>query len=441
MSELALRYAPPRHGLPRLLAGAWDDWSAALDAHLDRHGPLPLPTGRRPADRLSPLIDVLERSGLTGRGGAGFPTGRKLRSVVAGRGPAVVVANGMEGEPASAKDRMLLTRLPHLVLDGVSLAAEAVGAEAAYVAIHRGDREYADHLRKAIADRARSGVDPVPIEVAELPRRYVASEQSSIVQFLNGGPAVPTFAPPRPHERGVGGRPTLVNNVETLAHLAMIARYGDSWFRSLGAPHAPGTMLATVGGAVRRPGVYEIPLGTTVGAAIMIAGGPAERTRAVLCGGYFGRWLSAEVAWNVPLTHADLRRVGGALGAGIIMALPESACVLAETARVVRYLSEETAGQCGPCVFGLPELADALAELAFTGGRGRAIRNTSRLVGLVDGRGACRHPDGVAQLVASALDAFADDAFEHDQYGPCEGLRRAPLLPVPGHDDRDGVRR
>jgi NADH:ubiquinone oxidoreductase subunit F (NADH-binding) len=172
-----------------------------------------------------------------------------------------------------------------------------------------------------------------------------------------------------------------------------------------------------------------------------MAGGPAERTRAVLCGGYFGRWLSAEVAWNVPMTHADLRRVGSALGAGIIVALPESACVLAETARVVRYLSEETAGQCGPCVFGLPELADALTELAFTGGRGRAIRNTARLVGLVDGRGACRHPDGVAQLVASALDTFADDAFEHDQYGPCDGLRRTPLLPVPGLDDRDGVRR
>jgi NADH:ubiquinone oxidoreductase subunit F (NADH-binding) len=424
-----------------LLAGAWDEWSADLDAHLDRHGPLPVPPGPRSAGRLSPLIELVERSGLTGRGGAGFPTGRKLRSVATRKGPAIVVANGMEGEPASAKDRLLLTRLPHLVLDGVSLAAEAVGADSAYLAIHRGDHEYAAHLRRAISLRAKAGVDEVPIELAELPRRYVASEQSSIVRFLNGGPAVPTFAPPRPHESGVGGGPTLVNNVETLAHLAMIARYGDGWFRSLGAPHAPGTMLVTVSGAVNRPGVYEIPLGTTIGHAMMIAGGPAERTRAVLCGGYFGRWLSAEVAWNVPLTHADLRHVESALGAGVLVAVPESACVLAETARVVRYLSEETAGQCGPCVFGLPELADALAELAFTGGRGRAIRNTSRLVGLVDGRGACRHPDGVAQLVASALDTFADDAFEHDQYGPCEGLRRRPLLPVPGDEDRDEVRK
>ena len=182
------------------------------------------------------------------------------------------------------------------------------------------------------------------------------------------------------------GRPTLVNNVETLAHLAMIARYGDIWFRSLGAPHAPGTMLVTVAGAVNRPGVYEIPLGMSVGQVMLVAGGPAEPMRAVLCGGYFGRWLSAEAAWRVPMTHADMRRAGGMMGAGILVALPDSACVLAETARVVRYMAEETAGQCGPCVFGLPALADAVAELVFTGGRGRATRQVRRLAGLVEGR-------------------------------------------------------
>jgi NADH:ubiquinone oxidoreductase subunit F (NADH-binding) len=173
----------------------------------------------------------------------------------------------------------------------------------------------------------------------------------------------------------------------------------------------------------------------------MLAGGPAERLRAVLSGGYFGTWMAAEVAWPVPLTHADMRRAGAFLGAGVLIALPESACVLGETARVVRYMSEETAGQCGPCVFGLPALADAFAELAFTGGRGRAIQRVRKQLDLVDRRGACRHPDGAAALARSALDVFADDAFEHDQYGPCDGLRRRPVLPLPPRAEREEVRR
>ncbi|MEY9855053.1 NADH:ubiquinone oxidoreductase subunit F (NADH-binding) [Catenulispora sp. GAS73] len=435
MTSLEVRRTLPASGLPRLLDGAWSDSSADLEAHLRKHGPPPLRL--RPAD----LIETVERSGLTGRGGAGFPVGRKLRSVVeAGRGPAVVVANGMEGEPASSKDRLLLTRLPHLVLDGISLAAHAVGADRAFVCIHRGDPEYADWLRECVAARRAAGIDRVAIEVAELPRRYVASEQSSLVRFLDGGPAVPTFGP-RPHERGVGGRPTLVHNVETLAHLALIVRRGDNWFRAVGAPRAPGSMLVTVGGAVNRPGVYEVPMGLSVGNAMMVAGGPAEPVKAVLCGGYFGTWMAAEVAWNVPLTHSDMRRAGAFLGAGILVALPESACVLGETARVVRYMSEETAGQCGPCVFGLPALAEVLSELAFTGGRARAIQQVRRQIELVDRRGACRHPDGVAALARSALDAFADDALEHDRFGPCIGLRRRPVLPLPARSEREEVRR
>ena len=276
-----------------------------------------------------------------------------------------------------------------------------------------------------------AGIDPVPVQVVGLPVRYTASEQSAIVQFLSGGPAQPTFAPPRPHERGVGGRPTLVNNVETLAHLALIARFGDRWFREVGAASAPGSMLVTVSGAIGRPGVYEIPLGTTVGQVIRLAGGPVERPQAVLVGGYFGAWLPAETAWPVAMTHAALRAAGGALGAGIVIVLPQSSCGLAETARVVRYLAEESAGQCGPCVFGLPALADAMIDLAFHGGRGRAAEQVAALIPLIEGRGACRHPDGATQLVASALAAFGPDAAWHDRAGPCRGVRRPALLPVP----------
>lgn len=424
--------------LPRLLAGVADRGPADLYQHERCFGALPLPeaarnrgkaAARRAASR---LIDEVERSGLTGRGGAGFPTGRKLRSVAAGAGAAVVVANGSEGEPASHKDRLLLLRAPHLVLDGITLAAFAVGASEAYLVLHGTDSRLIASLEGAIQAREVAGIDPVAIEVVAIDDRYVASEQTAIVQYLNGGPGLPTFAPPRTHERGVANRPTAVNNVETLAHLALIARYGHVWFRETGMPAAPGSALVTVSGAVERPGVYEIELGTPVGAVVRLAGGPAERPQAVLTGGYFGTWMPAEVAWTVPMSHPGLRSVGAAMGAGVLIVLPESSCGLAETARVVRYLAHEGAGQCGPCSFGLPALADALADLAYHGGRSDAVERIASLIPLIEGRGACRHPDGATKLAASALAAFSHDAHWHDVEGSCFAVRRPPLLPVPG---------
>ncbi len=209
------------------------------------------------------------------------------------------------------------------------------------------------------------------------------------------------------------------------------------WFRSVGLASAPGSTLVTVDGAVDRPGVYEIEMGTPIGQVMMLAGGPSEPLQALLVGGYFGAWLPAEVAWPVPMTHAGLCAAGGAMGAGMIMALPATSCALAETARVVSYLAEETAAQCGPCMFGLPALADAFIDLAYQGGRGRTIDQIATLIPLIERRGACRHPDGATQLAVSALTAFAPDAHWHDQRGPCQGVRRAPLLPVPRDEDRE----
>jgi NADH:ubiquinone oxidoreductase subunit F (NADH-binding) len=435
-------YRTPELRLPRLLAGVSYYHPTGLAEHEELYGPLLLaaeaaPDGRTGRQGPDSLIDLVERSGLTGRGGAGFPTARKMRSVAASQGRTVVVANGAEGEPASCKDRLLLTRVPHLVLDGITLAAYAVGADEAHLVVHGQDPDLMASLEDAIADRETLGVDPVPIEVTGIPARYVSSEASSIIQYLDGGPGKPTFSPPRPHERGLKGRPTLVNNVETLAHLALIARYGDCWFRGIGPPSAPGSALVTVGGAVARPGVYEIEMGTPIGQVVALAGGPSERPQALLVGGYFGAWLPARLAWPIPMTHAGLRAVGGAMGAGIVIVLPVTSCPLAETARVISYLAEESAAQCGPCMFGLPALADAVIELAYQGGWGRAIEAIATLVPLIEKRGACRHPDGATQLVCSALTAFAPHARRHDQQGPCYGVGHAPLLPIPSDEDRE----
>ncbi len=409
--------------LPRLLAGLSYHQAVGLGEHVRQYGPLPgLP---RPAR----LIDIVAASGLTGRGGAGFPAGKKMRIAADRAGRKVLIANGCEGEPASSKDRLLLTRLPHLVLDGITLAAEAIGAGEAHLCVHRRETELIGLLNAAIAERDASSLDRVAMRVTGTPGRYVASEQSALAQYVSGGPGKPVFG----KHRGA----TLVHNVETLAQIALIARYGDGWFRAAGLPSAPGSTLVTVSGAVMRPGIYEIELGTPAGQVIMRAGGPSERLQALLTGGYFGAWLPGRTAWDVPMTHASLKKAGGAMGAGVVIALPESSCAVAETARVVRYLAEESAGQCGPCVFGLPALAEALAELAFGGGRGEAAGRVSALTGLVERRGACRHPDGVAQLTRSMLRTFAADVRRHDESGPCHGVRRSPLLPVPGDEERD----
>jgi len=412
-------------GLPRLLPPVP---ARDLRGHLEQYGG---PGLRGPA-----LISEVERAGLTGRGGAAYPAGQKLRSVRerAGLRGAVVIANGVESEPASAKDASLLARSPHLVLDGIALAAEATSARSAYLCVRR--QVQADALAAAIAERG--GYDPVPVQLALVPERYVSSAESALVRYLNGGPALPGFTPPRPFERGVRGRPTLVSNVETLANLALVSRHGADWFRSVGTGSAPGSALVTVSGAARHPGVYEIAFGTPVRDVLALAGGGGEigGVQAVLAGGYFGRWLAGGAALGTPAAPDTLRAAGASFGAGIFLVLPAEGCGLAETARVVRYLAGQSAGQCGPCFNGLPAIADALEQLAFgqggggRGAHGRALRWLRDLFGFVEGRGACHLPDGVAGLAASALRVFADDVRRHER-GPCLAARGRPVFPVP----------
>lgn len=388
--------------------------------HLHRHGPLP---GR--LDRAS-LLDAVERSALRGRGGAGFPTGPKLRAVAGGRGQKVVLANAVEGEPPSGKDKVLLRYVPHLILDGVEVAAHAVGADQAVVAVSSAAAAEMAVLQSALRERSRTG--RVEIRIAAVPDRFVAGEETALVNALSGGPPRPTATPPRPFERGIEGKPTLVQNIETLAQLALISRHGPAWFREIGTPEEPGSALVTLSGAVRAPGVYEVPLGTPLRDLVAEAGGATHPARGVLIGGYFGTWLDAGTAFACDLSDASLGVAGAALGARAIVVLPEGSCALAEVVRVSRFLADESAGQCGPCVHGLDAIARALASLT----RGESSDGELRIrrwVDQVEGRGGCRHPDGAAKFIRSALDVFADEVAEHARRGRCSGGDQR-VLPV-----------
>jgi len=424
-------------GLPRLLAGWRPGAPVGLDEHFARFGPVPWTGGRRRG--LGRFIETVEQSGLQGRGGAGFPTARKLLAVAQARGGRpVVLVNGSEGEPGSQKDKLLLASAPHLVLDGAALAAEALGAEEVVVAVDRWSRDAIAGVSHAIDARVARRVDPVPYRLAYLPARFVAGEETAVVNFVNGGPAKPTFVPPRPFEKGVNGRPTLVQNVETLAHLALVSRFGAGWFRTVGTPEEPGTALITVSGAVSHPCVVEIAIGTPIRDVVVAAGGVTETLGAILVGGYYGRWVDALDAWDAPASRAGLSPFGASLGCGVIHALPASACGVVASARIERYLAEETAGQCGPCVNGLDAIASTLEEIARGAHSPDALAKLRRWCAQVDGRGACRYPDGAVRFVLSALEVFADEIDDHGRFGRCHARATAALpMPDPRTRDRD----
>jgi NADH:ubiquinone oxidoreductase subunit F (NADH-binding) len=378
------------------------------------------------------LIAAVRDCGLRGRGGDGYPLAAKLEAVARRRGRPVVVLNGAEGEPASRKDTTMLDRSPHLVLDGAALAAEAVGGTEVVVWLARDPAGPARPVHAAIAERATELSEQVSFRVEYGPRRYIAGEASAVVNHLSGGPAKPR-AGPHATERGVHGRPTLVANAETLAQVGLLARHGVRWFRTVGDPDEPGTLLVTLAGAVRRHGVVEIPSGTAIG-QVLDAGWPVGTPQAVLVGGYGGGWLPWPYAARVPLTTRGLRAAGGTLGAGLLAVLPADRCGLVETASLAGWLAGESSGQCGPCVNGLPALAAALRGLALGPVEPAAAERLIRWSGMVTGRGLCHHPDGVAQLVQSALVVFGPEIAAHTA-GWCSAPDRRPLLPVPRHDD------
>jgi NADH:ubiquinone oxidoreductase subunit F (NADH-binding) len=352
------------------------------------------------------LIDTVERSGLLGRGGASFPVARKWRSVAAkSRGSAVVIVNGAEGEPQSHKDRLLMTTRPHLVLDGAFLATRAVHSK--QVVIYVGEEHEPARAAMARALMERPEAEGRLAHIVSAPNRYVAGTSSAAVHLVGAGIATPTTTPPHPHERGVAGAPTLVQNVESLAHVALIARHGDAWYRSAGRRGASGTLLITMAGAVAGPGVLEVEAGSTVGEAMALAGGATEPTEAVLVGGYFGAWVDAAQAWDLPLDAAALRARGLSLGCGVIGVLPKSSCGVCATARVMRFLASESSAQCGPCFFGLRALADACDRVAERGTNRDDILRLHRWSAEVRGRGACHHPDGAVMFLQSALKTFS----------------------------------
>jgi NADH:ubiquinone oxidoreductase subunit F (NADH-binding) len=409
--------------LPRVLLGAGEE-PTGYQAHRQVHGDL---RHHEPGA----LVAELTRSGLRGRGGGGFPLATKLDAVRRAKGTPILVINVAEGEPMSVKDQVLLGSLPHLVLDGALVLAEALGTKDLVIAIDESLRDVDEATARALRERPDIGRRMAQPRIVTMPAGYITGHETAIVNFINNGIALPTTQPPRISERGIARRPTLMSNAETLAHVALIVRHGAEWFRQLGPAEEPGSALVTLGGCVRAPGVYEIEYGSHLGSLIEAAGGLTESASGFLFGGYAGSWVTGAAAKTLRLSAKSLWSMRASLGAGIIVALPESACPVAEVTRVAGWMSDESASQCGPCVNGLGSIAATLTDVC-EGRAGRdAFADIRRWSELVVGRGACAHPDGVARFVASALRVFSAEFDDHALHGLCDACERRPVLITP----------
>src|SRR5437660_12183584 len=306
-------------------------------------------------EKFSPqtILEEVTESGLRGRGGAGFPVGKKWEIArTTPTTPRYVVCNAGEDEPGSFKDRVLLEHHPHLVLEGTILAARAIEADSAYFYINETYADCVSRMTEAIAEATAAGyLRSLKVSIHRAPTVYVAGEDSAALEVLEGKPAKPRPKPPYPATAGLFGKPTAVNNVETLANIPPILRNGASWFRTHGTAESPGTMIFCLGEEMHAPGAYELPLGTPLRHLYENIGGGLRNgkpLKAVLPGGPSCAFLTPKQL-DVPLDPESLRRVGSTLGCGVMRFYAEDACMVGEAVRIAQFFARESCGQCPAC--------------------------------------------------------------------------------------------
>ncbi|TXS44132.1 Fe-S-binding domain-containing protein [Streptomyces sp. uw30] len=376
-----------------------------IDGYLAEGGYAPLVAPDR-------LLGRIAAAGLRGRGGAGFPAAVKLRTVRDAPGPRVIVANGEEGEPGSVKDRWLLRHRPHVVLDGLRLAAAVTGAGRGFVYLSDAEAERA--VRRALAESAPE----LRIDVVRTEHTYVAGEETAVVRRVDGGPALPTAKPPRPFESGVGGAPTLVANVETLARIAVMYSRPDE------ADAVAGTHLVTLsGGGEGDAALVEVPVGAHLKVLADVCG--HGRAEAVLLGGLFGG-LYGEGWTDLPLDHDSLNAAGAALGCGALHFLHPDDCPVAVAVEAAAYLGAQSARQCGVCLSGTGAMTKALSAVASGEASHDTVAKLHRWSQQLPGRGACALLDAAARVVATLLAHFPDAVDAH-----CRSVCPACAGPAP----------
>jgi len=377
------------------------------------------------------VIQTISNAGLRGRGGAGFPTGKKWAFTrECAEQPHYLILNGGEDEPGSKKDRVLMENLPHLVIEGVILGAYAVGASKAYLYINANYETATKNIMDGLAEAKAagylgknvlgSGFD-LDIELIPAPHNYVAGEDTAVIEVIEGKKAWPRQKPPFPVTVGLFGKPTLVNNVETLANVAPIIHRGAEWYKTFGTAEAPGTMVFSLSDDVNRPGVYELPFGTSLRYLIEQCGGGVKgnaKIKAIMPAAPSSAFLPPDKI-DTPLDPTSMRNAGSALGCGVVRLFTEGTCMVEEVLKISEFFTAESCGQCAACRMETNTLTTLLKKVQQGQGGQPILEQFGKVLAFNKGKGFCNLIAMPGPPIESALKLFPADFEAHLSTGKC----------------------
>ncbi len=369
---------------------------------------------------------IVEQSGLRGRGGAGFPTAKKWSFVLSQKSEIrYLCCNGAEDEPGTFKDRYLLRSNPHQLVEGAALAAFAIGAKEGYLYINGGFTEEIQFLEKALDEARAHGYLGRPLNgsktgidlyIAKSPGTYIAGEETALLSVIEGGLAKPKQKPPYyPAIHGLYGKPTVVNNLETICNLPHIVRNGADWYKRIGA--GSGTMIFSLTGDIHNEGLYELPIGTSL-SQLIETGSPQAKVKAVFPGGPSNAILPGDQI-NLPLDFDSLKAAGSALGTGAVIVFSEKSCMVKAAITYTGFFARESCGQCPPCYLGLENLTKILQKIDAGKGEVDDIKQIEQLCGMIKGRGYCYLLTGAVLALESILRYFREEFVTHIQEQKC----------------------
>jgi len=377
------------------------------------------------------VIKVISDAGLRGRGGAGFPTGKKWQFTREAPGePRYLVLNGGEDEPGSKKDRVLLENLPHLVIEGTILGAYAIAAAKAYLYINARYDAALNSVNEALSEAKNAGYwgsnvlgssFTLDIEVVPAPHNYVAGEDTAVLEVIEGKKPLPRQKPPFPVTVGLFGKPTAVNNVETLANVAPIVLKGADWYRKFGTAESPGTMIFSLNDDVNRPGVYELPFGTPLRYLIEECGGGmkgGKRIKAIMPAAPSSAFLPLDKI-DTPLDHNSMREAGAALGCGVVKLVSEDSCIVEELVKIADFFAAESCGQCPACRMETNTLAMMIKKVQAGQGGQPIIEQFGKILAFNKGKGFCNLIAMPGPPIESAIKLFPADFQAHLNGGKC----------------------
>ena len=377
------------------------------------------------------VIKEVSDAGLRGRGGAGFPTGKKWAFTrECPERPRYLVMNGGEDEPGSKKDRLLMETLPHLVIEGALLAAYAIGASKAYLYINANYKAATESIADALTEAKAANYwgrnilgsnYSLDIEITPAPQNYVAGEDTAALEVIEGKKPLPRQKPPFPVTVGLFGKPTAVNNVETLANVAPIILRGAQWYRKFGTADSPGTMIFSLNDDVNRPGIYELPFGTPLRYLIEECGGGikgGKKLKAIMPAAPSAAYLPPDKI-DTPLDHNSMRDAGSALGCGVVRLVGEGSCIVEEVLKISEFFTVESCGQCPACRMETNTLTALLKKVQQGQGGQPILEQFGKVLAFNKGKGFCNLIAMPGPPIESALKLFPEDFEAHLSTGKC----------------------